>query len=401
MGDVGVRETLVFNRCRMWTSTAATGGGRFRTPRQQHGATELRNVPIQQARLYCLLAHVILAVGCEQAGDRAPTERLIIYCSVDEVFARSVLEAYEDRTGVELAMIFDSEAGKTTGLVNKIIREAEAGRPRADLFWSSELFHTILLGRMDLLEPYDSPAAADIPPRFRDSRHRWTALAARARVLAFDPRAPGFSPRGAPSELPRGLKPAAREIPTRWEACADPEVAGQLAFANPLFGTTRGHVAAMFALWGNERGRAFLMRLREGGVHIVDGNSSAVRTVIAGRALLAATDTDDVWVAQSTGASLDLAYPDMGDGGTLLIPCSVAIIKGTRHPEAARRLVDFLVSPEVERMLARSDSRNIPVRETLRKELGVKWPPESKVDYDAVADAMDEAVAAVREILIR
>ncbi len=171
--------------------------------------------------------------------------------------------------------------------------------------------------------------------------------------------------------------------------------------ANPLFGTTRGHVAAMFALWGPERATAFLTNLRDGGLLLSDGNSSAVRAVMANRAKIAATDTDDVWVAQRSGASLDLRYLDMGDGGTLMIPCSVAMIKGCRHGDTARALVDFLVSQEVERMLAESDSRNVPVRPALRESLGLAWPPETHVAFDAIADALEESERAVREILIR
>ena len=338
-----------------------------------------------------------LPIACRPGGDAGRSSGLIVYCSIDEGFARTVFDAYRSRTGHKLSVVFDSEAGKTTGLVNKIIREAESGRPRADVFWSSELFNTILLARRGLLDPYESPASADIPARFKDSSHRWTAFAARARVLAFDPRTVGSS-RGGASD---GVTMESLTIPSRWEQLAEPAFAKQLSIANPLFGTTRGHVAAMFALWGRERGRAFLTRLRDGGVRIADGNSATVRDVIAGRVWLAVTDSDDVWVAQRAGESLDLVYPDMGDGGTLLIPCSVAILEGSSHVEGARRLVDFLVSAEVERMLAESDSRNIPVREALREKLGMAWPAASGVDYGEVADAMDEAAAAVREILIR
>jgi ABC-type Fe3+ transport system substrate-binding protein len=79
----------------------------------------------------------------------------------------------------------------------------------------------------------------------------------------------------------------------------------------------------------------------------------------------------------------------------------VAVVKGGPNAKAAQKLVDYLVSAEVERMLAQSDSRNVPVREALRKELDMEWPLESKVTFDAVADAMDDAVAAAREILLR
>jgi iron(III) transport system substrate-binding protein len=331
--------------------------------------------------------------GCEPSSPnpstatRVPSTRsVVVYCSVDEGFSRSVLDDFSRRTGIELSVIYDSEAGKTTGLVNRIIQEARSGRPRADVFWSSELFNTILLARRGLLAPFDPPSAADIPQRFKDPMYRWTALASRARVLAYDP-----------------VRTSPELVPKTWQGIAAPKYANQVVIANPLFGTTRGHVAAMFALWGTDRATGFLRGLRDHGVSIADGNSSAVRAVIAGRASMAATDTDDVWVAQRGGASLDLVYPDLGDGGTLLIPCSVALVTGvhSESSEAARRLVDYLVSADVERMLAQSDSRNIPVRNALLAELNMTRPPETKIGFDAIANAMDEAASAVREILIR
>ncbi|MCH8243892.1 MAG: extracellular solute-binding protein [Planctomycetes bacterium] len=349
---------------------------------------------VRARRLANLCAAILLAAlpGCRRSPDQgsAAADKVTVYCSVDESFARGILDAFKAASGVDVAVVFDSEAGKTTGLVNRISHEAVAGRTRADVFWSSELFNTILLARRGLLESYDSPAAADIPVRYRDTQHRWTALAVRGRVIAFNANANETI-----------------ALPTTWEELAKPEFARTTAFPNPLFGTTRGHLAAMFALWGPKRGRSFLTRIRENGVLIVDGNSAAVRSLLTGRRKIAATDTDDVWVAQARQAfdagvaSIDLRYLDMGDGGTLLIPCSVAIVKGAPHPQAARRLVDYLVSAEVERLLAQSGSRNVPVREHLRAELGMAWPPETKVDFNAVADAMDEAVAAAREILLR
>ena len=63
--------------------------------------------------------------------------------------------------------------------------------------------------------------------------------------------------------------------------------------------------------------------------------------------------------------------------------------------------MDFLLSAEVERMLAKSASGNIPVREQLRRELKMDLPPTSQVSYSAIADSMDAAARAVREILIR
>ncbi|MBI4718383.1 MAG: extracellular solute-binding protein [Planctomycetes bacterium] len=308
---------------------------------------------------------------------------VVVYSSVDEEFARTVLDRFGKRSGIAVRLIGDSEAGKTTGLVNRILSESAAGGARADVFWSSELFSTIRLAREGALEPYEPPSAADIPERFRDPQRRWTALAVRARVLAYDP-----------------TVTAAAELPTTWRDLARPEFASRTALANPLFGTTRAHVAAMMALWGGEETRAYLTQLRDGGVQIVDGNSAAVRMVSEHRATLAATDTDDVWLAQRE-SPLDLHYLDMGGGGTLLIPCAVSVVRGAPHAEAARQLVDYLVSAEAERQLAESGSRNIPVRESLRNQLGMRWPGETPIPFEKIADAMEDASAAVREILLR
>ncbi len=332
----------------------------------------------------CVLAGALACasvVGCEKDGGAAG-ESPLLYCSVDTEFAREVLAEYERRTGVKVRVIFDTEAAKTTGLVQRILDEE--GQTGADLFWSNEIFNTILLSRRGRLAAYVSPAAADIPEAYKCAEGTWTAFGMRARVVAFDS---AVTPR--------------ESLPTTWEAYAAPEWASKLAIANPLFGTTRGHAAAAFALWGEERGRAFLERVRAGGAAVLDSNSATVRAVLSGNRAICFTDTDDVIVARKQRPTLDMIYPDLGDGGTVLIPNSVAIVKGGAHRREAERLYDFLASAEVERMLARSDSANIPVRSALCEALGVTPPAGSKVAFDRVADALEASAQAAREILLK
>lgn len=328
---------------------------------------------------------VFCHAGCrKESAATARLESVTLYTSVDEPFARMVVEQFEKRSGLKVALITDSEAGKTTGLVQRIIAEAQTGRVRADVFWSSEIFNTMVLARQGFWVAYDSPSAADIPVEFRDPQRQWTGAAVRARVVAFDPR-----------------RVRRADVPTIWEELGSVKFAKDVALANPLFGTTRGHLAAMQALWGETRTRAFLVGLRAGGAQVVDGNSAAVRAVIDGGALFAATDSDDVFMAQKSGAILGMIFPDMGDGGTLLIPCTVALVAGAPHAEGGKKLVDFLVSAEVEEMLARSSSGNIPVRAALREKLNLVWPAASQVRFEAAADAMEQAVEAARDVLLR
>jgi iron(III) transport system substrate-binding protein len=255
------------------------------------------------------------------------------------------------------------------------------------VWWSSEPFGTIELARAGVLAPCESPAAADIPAEWKDARRRWTGLAARARVIAYN------TQRVRPDELP-----------STWRDFASENWASRATLANPQFGTTRGHVAAMFASWGATEATAFLTELHEAGTRIADGNSMALQAVASGGADLCMTDTDDVWVFQQRGAPVEMIYPSMTadpQGPTLWIPCTVALVKGAPNEETARRLIDYLVSAEVEQALAASDSRNVPVRGALRAKLRFETPEPVAPRFEKIVDAMPDAMLAARELLLR
>ena len=319
--------------------------------------------------------------GCNRAGATSRPAPVKLYTSADEPLAREVIAACREQTGLEVRMATDTEAGKTTGLVRRI--EAERNRPQADVFWSSELFLTIGLARNGLLAQHRPPAEG-IPERYRDPEGRWTAFAVRARVVGYNT---------------AQLKPV--DLPAKWANLADAKWKGRLAIADPRFGTTGGHMAAMLALWGEPQFIDFLSRLREvTGGKLADGNATAARQVGAGSMAICATDSDDVYARQARGEPVELSYPDMGDGGTLMVPNSAALIAGSPNPEGGRRLLDWLTSPAAERLIAKSESRNIPVRESLRQELGLAMPPETKLAYPVIADQLPRALELAGKHLI-
>jgi iron(III) transport system substrate-binding protein len=100
-----------------------------------------------------------------------------------------------------------------------------------------------------------------------------------------------------------------------------------------------------------------------------------MRQVAEGKLAWAFTDTDDYHVALTKQHPVGVVFPDQGDGaiGTMLIPNSVAIIKGGPHPDAARKLVDWILRAETEALLATAKSAQIPLRST------VEGPPERSI----------------------
>jgi iron(III) transport system substrate-binding protein len=62
----------------------------------------------------------------------------------------------------------------------------------------------------------------------------------------------------------------------------------------------------------------------------------------------------------------------LGDRRTIVIPNTVAIVRGTRRETKARQLVDFLLSEETELALSRSKSRQIPLGSVPPDQLSVE-----------------------------
>ncbi|MHC4076492.1 MAG: extracellular solute-binding protein [Planctomycetota bacterium] len=314
-------------------------------------------------------------------STRQNQREVVLYCSVDQAVAEPVIAEFEKKTGIKVLSRFDTEAGKTVGLVQRI--RAEAASPVADVFWSSEIFHTIRLASESLLAPYSSEDTKNWPGRFTDPDCHWYGFALRARVIAYN------TDRVSPNEAPKRLEDV---LDNKWK--------GRVVMAAPEFGTTGGDVASWFAHYGFNRARKILEELKANKIRLVPGNSSAVRMVVTGQADICFTDTDDVYAAQRNDWPVALNYLDQGGDGVLVIPNTAAVIKNASNPEEAEVLMDFLLSEKLEQMLVRSDSHNFPIRPALAEQFKLYAVPKSlNVDYKKIADHLSVAIQTAREIL--
>lgn len=289
-------------------------------------------------------------------------------------------------------MVGDTEAKKTTGLSNRLVAEKDA--PQADVFWSSEIFMTVELAEQGILAPFDSEIVRDWPKAVCDEQKRWFGFASRARVIVYSPE------RVPPDAVPR-----------TWMDLTQSRFRGRIVMADPRFGTTGGHLAGMLVYWNKEfmRGyyEAFLEGLAENEIRLLpSGNAGVVEAVARGEADVGMTDTDDVWAAKQRGLTVELVYArhhldgSERGGGTLLIPNTVALIKNGPNPDNAKRLMNYLLSEMVERMLAESVSHNVPVRADLAREFSQFTVADPlQIDLDFVAKARNLAIEKAMRIL--
>ena len=301
--------------------------------------------PSAAARLLGLLFLAVAALALPGCGGAANAD-VVLYCALDQNFAEPIVREFEARTGLVVAASYDVEANKSVGLRRRL--QAEAGRPVCDVFWNNEVVQTVLIADEGLLEPWTPPAAADIPAAFKDPQSRWTGFAARARVLIVNTE----------------RRPDIERQPTGWKDFLDPANADRAGMAKPLTGTTAAHAAWFLARDGAEKTLDLMSRLEANKVHFGPGNAHLMRLVRTGELDFGWTDSDDCQVALDEGYPVRRIVPDQGPGedGVVVIPNTASLVKGGPHPEAARRLVDFLVSRDVEERLAHSASAQIPVR---------------------------------------
>lgn len=335
--------------------------------------------------------------GMALVGCGEPREQVVIYVSADDYVARPLLAQFEAESGLEVVVRYDTEATKTTGLVNRI--RDEASRPRADVLWSSEPFMMAQLADEGLLAAPPADRLADWPEAWRDAERRWHAFSGRARVIVY-----------APDRVP------AERVPRTWMDLTRPWWKDRIVMADPRFGTTRGHLGAMKRTWDREvmpgYYEAFLEGLAENGIRLLPGgNAAVVDAVASGEADVGLTDTDDVWVVQDRGLAVELVYPrhapdEAPGGGTLVVPNTAALVKGGPNPDAAIRLLEFLLSKEAEIALMRTASRNVPLvhRAALEGDLAeqaasLAVPDPLRLDYGRASKSMDEAVAIAMRIL--
>ena len=330
------------------------------------------------------LGVVVSAMGsCTKSAKDlgVSSTEVFVYTALDDIYSRPVLDAFEQRTGITVQAVYDTEASKTTGLRTRLV--AEKSRPRADVFWNNEVAQTILLKHEEVLEPYVSMSAAGIPAAYKDWAGYWTGFAARGRVIIYNTTLVTTPPDSVHDLL-------------------DPAWSGKACIAKPLFGTTATHVAAWFTGWGDDAAKAFLQKLRENQIAVVDSNGRVRDEVAKGTYAWGLTDTDDANGAIEDGLPVKWLFPDQGaDGiGTLVIPNTVALIKGAPHADAGKLLIDFLLSPEVEFMLANMRSIQIPLNPELERPAKVPALKEIKtmdVAFEAIANAMPRSSAFVKD----
>lgn len=282
--------------------------------------------------------------------------QVVAYCAQDQVYAEPLFRAFQKQTGIRVRPVYDSEAVKTVGLANRLL--AEKSHPQCDLFWGNEEMRTRQLAARDVFRPTNG----------------WAAFGYRSRRMVINTNL--LSLAAAPHSLLELTNAAWR---------------GKVALAYPQFGTTATHFHALRQHWGEAQWIAWCRALAANKPFLVDGNSVVVKVVGRGEAWIGLTDSDDIADGQREG--LPIAPLPM-TAETLLIPNTVAVIRGAPHPQTAQRLFDYLQRHDVaEQLVAAKALEGISMSEVTTPTLQVNW--------DALLQDLEPATRTLNQIFLR
>lgn len=295
---------------------------------------------------------ILVAPLCGCGGHGGPT--VIVYCAQDQVFAEPLLAEFTRQTGIKARAVFDSEAVKTVGLANRLL--AEKDHPQCDVFWGNEELRARQLAAQGVFRATNGLMAFGFRTRRIVVNTNKVSLAEAPRTLA---------------ELTNAA----------WH--------GKVALAYPMFGTTATHFLALRQWWGDAPWQAWCRALQANKPFLVDGNSVVVKLVGQGEAWIGLTDSDDIAGGIHEWLPL-VAMPLTPE--TLLIPNTVAVVRGAPHPAEAEQMFQFLQRPEVAKRL---------VKEAALEGAQSGQSQGLQVNWTALLADLDSATETMKRIFLR
>lgn len=251
--------------------------------------------------------------------------RLTVYTASPKDVYEAAVTDFEQQTGIDVEVV---SAG-TGELVKRI--QAEGSNPLADVMWGGR--QSALSSALDSFEEYVSPNDEQVAPEYRNTSgtKKLTPYSIQVNALFVN------------NELAQGL------TIDGWESLANPELKGKIAYADPAKSSSalEQMTNMIFAMGKGDpdgAGWQFIERFAENLDGKLQGSSTnAYKTVADGEYTVGLTsETNGIKYVQQ-GAPVTLVYPKEG---IVIKADNVALIKGAKNPENAKKFIDFLTSKE-------------------------------------------------------
>ena len=285
--------------------------------------------PALFARSLILIA-LIMSFGSFQSFAQA--QEVNVYSARKEALILPLLKKFEAQTGIGFNLI----TAKADELLKRL--EAEGRSTPADIFITTDAGRLQRAKDAGVLRALDNATLRQrIPANLRDRENYWFGLSQRARVIFY------AKDRVDPAEL------------SSYEALADTKWQQRVCIRSSGNIYNQSLVASMIEAHGVDQTEAWARGLVANFARKpAGGDTDQLRAAAAGQCDIAIANTyyygrlasSDKPADLEVANALGVFWPNQGDRGAHVNVSGAGVTAHAEHPEAAERLLEFLVNPE-------------------------------------------------------
>ncbi len=293
------------------------------------------------------MARILLLLLLTFGSTALAAREVVVYTGRSKALVEPLIQRFTAETGIRVRVRYGRDAQLLALL------KAEGGRSPADLFWANTPGALLLAERRGLFAQLPKEVLAR-PSAFVPEKGDFVPLTLRLRTLAYNPQ------RVDPGILPRSILDLPRLTAFR----------GRIGWT-PGYSSFQDFVSALRAERGETAARDWLRGMKALAPRAYTGNVAMLLNLASGRIDLALTNHYYVYQLKYGGPEGDFEGEDEeeespprgelplalhpfapGDPGNLALFTGAGVLKTARHPDAARRLLAFLLAPEAQRFAA-------------------------------------------------
>lgn len=300
-----------------------------------------------------VLALLLVSMSALPPAGAAPSASgtVTLYTSESDDDVNLITGDFMRRTPGVQVKIFRAGSGP---VIAKIQAEMQAGKIQADVIWFADIAFFQDLARKDLLASFAPPTGRRANAQFHYDGGRYHEVRLIFNVVAYNTNHVKFRP-------------------SSWWDLTLPRYKGRAGMPSPFVSGAAFSQVGTFAAM-REFGWGYYRKLQENNAVILRSNGDVIQKLASGEISVAQVVDFFVRSLKAQGSPVDHIWPSEG---AVLVPTPVAIIKGSSNEAAARAFVDYLYTPDAQRLFVQRSY--IPVMPGIAMPPGTPDPADLKV----------------------
>lgn len=282
------------------------------------------------------------AKSSEPSNSSAPegqeaSGKITLYTSESQDLVNEMISDFKSKHPKVEVDIF---RGGTGQVISKMDAEHHAGKIQADVIWFADIEYFSKLAKSDMLEPYDSPNAADLSNKYKYENGKYYEIRQIFNVMAYN-------------------TAKMKEAPKSWNDLYNPDLKGKIAIANPNYSGAAFQTLATF-VQEPDMGWDYFNKLKDNTVKFEQSNGNLSSKLSSGEYWAVSVVDFMIRNAKAEGSPVEVVWPEEG---AILIPTPVGILSSSENKPAAKSLIDYLLSEDGQKFFVKQGY--IPVKDNV------------------------------------